>query len=90
MTCTVAKMAEMLLDIGLAVSMKQAVQMAEIVNTPTLSDEARDSLLIIARRVGAEFDIADITQDQIKSAVNDVTDARQKLYLALVPSEGSA
>ncbi len=83
-----AKLASMLLDTGVAVSKRQAFNMAAIIVEPGLSETARDSLLMIARRVGAEFEPAFVTQHQIEQAVADVLAARRKIAMSLLPTEG--
>ena len=84
------KLTKVLIDIGAAVSQRQALIMATIASDTSLSETARDSLLLIARRVGADFDPADVTAEQIEKAVTDVLTSQQKIALALLPAEGSA
>lgn len=90
MTERLSQFAEELLDDGTASSAQQAGWMAEILLNESLSFEARMALFHIAKTKGATFDPADITQAEIRAAVDGYVALEQKIALLFCDPAGRA
>ena len=68
--------AQWFLTEGLASSLPQAEQMADIVNSPDLEPNTQDVLLWLAVRKGADFDVVSLSTDEIVEACDQVRTLR--------------
>lgn len=84
------QLARQLLRDGTAISARQAEQIAQISLDPSLSGAAKDGLIYLAHSKGAEFEIADLTAEDIEAAAKQGVEIAQHIALSLLDPEEMA
>lgn len=81
---------EELLSDGIAVSHRQAEQIASIALDPALTTEAKEGLFYLIRSRGEDLDLADLSADDIEEAANLAVQTARRVALSIIDPLGRA